>query len=216
MFKKVLIALVVLIAGFAGFVASRPSEFHLERSASMQAPADVAFAHVNDFRKWAAWSPWEKLDPAVKKTFAGPEQGIGASYAWTGNDKVGEGSMTISAAQPSEKITIKLEFLKPWKASNITTFTFKKAGEGTSVIWAMDGQNNFMAKAASVFMDMDQMIGNDFEKGLAALKVVVEADAKARAEEAKKAEEARKAEEAKKAADEKAAAEAAAAKPAKK
>jgi uncharacterized protein YndB with AHSA1/START domain len=186
MFTKILIGLVVLIGGFAAFVATRPSTFHVERSATIKAPAEVVFGQVADFHKWQDWSPWEKLDPAMKKTYSGAPSGNGANYAWAGNDKVGEGDMTITAAQPNEKISIRLEFAKPWKAVNTTNITFKPAGDGTLVNWAMDGENNFMGKAFGLFMDMDQMIGSDFEKGLASLGTVAEADAKKKAEEAAK------------------------------
>jgi uncharacterized protein YndB with AHSA1/START domain len=187
MFKKILFGLVVLVAGFAAFVATRPATFHIERTATVKAPADVVFAEVADFHKWPDWSPWDKLDPTMKKTFSGPPAGAGASYAWVGNDKVGEGNMSIVAAQPNDKITIRLEFVKPWKAVNTTLFTFKPSGDSTSVTWAMDGENDFMGKAFSVFMNMDQMVGGDFEKGLAALDTVAQAEAKRRAEEAAKA-----------------------------
>jgi hypothetical protein len=187
MFKKILIGLVVLIGGFAAFVATRPSTFHVDRSATVKATPEVVFGQVADFHKWQDWSPWEKLDPTMKKTYSGPASGNGAAYAWAGNDKVGEGDMTITAAQPNDKITIRLEFLKPWKAVNTATFTFKPAGDGTAVTWAMDGENNFMGKAFALFMNMDQMIGGDFEKGLAGLGTVSEAEAKKKAEEAAKA-----------------------------
>lgn len=187
MLKKILLVLIVILGGFAAFVATRPSSFHVERSATMKAPAAVAFERVDDFHQWAAWSPWDKLDPALKRTYSGPSAGVGAGYAWAGNDKVGEGAMTITAAQPGEKIVLKLEFLKPWKATNTTTFTFKGAGDSTTVTWAMAGESDFMGKAFSVFMDMDKMIGADFEKGLATLKTVAETEAARRAAEAQKA-----------------------------
>jgi uncharacterized protein YndB with AHSA1/START domain len=187
MFKKILIGLVVLVGGFAAFVATRPSTFHVERSATIKAPPEVLFGQVADFHKWQDWSPWEKLDPTMKKTYSGPSSGEGAAYAWVGNDKVGEGDMTITSAQPNEKISIRLEFLKPWKAVNTATFTFKPAGDITTVTWAMDGEHNYVGKAFALFMNMDQMIGGDFDKGLAGLAMVSEAEAKKKAEEAAKA-----------------------------
>jgi hypothetical protein len=187
MLGKILIGLLVLVGGFAAFVATRPAQFHIERTATIKAPPDVTFAQVDDFHRWQEWSPWEKLDPTMKKTFSGPASGTGAAYAWAGNDKVGEGNMTITSAQPNEKVTIRLEFVKPWKAVNNTVFTFKPAADGTSVTWGMDGENNFLGKAFAVFMNMDSMIGTDFEKGLAALNTVAEAEAKKKADETAKA-----------------------------
>ena len=135
--------------------------FHVERSLSMNAPPEAAFAQVNDFHAWHAWSPWEKMDPAMKRTFDGAPAGVGAKYAWVGNKDVGEGRMTIEESSPS-KIAIKLEFLKPFEATNTATFTFTKTPEGSKTTWAMDGNNNFFSKAMSLFMNMDKMIGPDF------------------------------------------------------
>ena len=185
MFKKVLIGLVVVIAAFLAFVATRPAEFRLERSTTVAAPADVVFASVNDLHKWGQWSPWEKKDPNMKKTFEGAAAGVGASYSWA-SDKVGEGKMTIAESQPGSRIGIKLEFIKPFAATNNIEFLFKPAAGGTQVTWAMSGNNNFMGKLFHVFMDMDKMVGPDFEQGLASLKTLSEADA-ARLAAAKKA-----------------------------
>jgi hypothetical protein len=203
MLKKILLGLAVVIVALAGFIATRPSTFSVQRSATMKASPDIAFALVNDFHQWDAWSPWEKLDPAMKKTHEGAA-GTGAKYSWSGNDDVGEGRMTIEESKPAELIRIKLEFLKPFESSSTTLFTFKPEGENVSVTWKMSGDNNFVGKAFSVFMDMDEMIGKDFEKGLASMKTLAEAEATKRAEEARKVAE-------EKAAAEKAAAEAAAA-----
>ena len=136
------------------------------------------FAQVNDFHKWAAWSPWEKIDPNMKKTYEGSPAGNGAVYSWAGNKDVGEGRMTITDSKPGELVRIKLEFMKPWAATNATDFTFTPQGNQTGVKWTMSGDKNFMAKAFTLFMDMDKMIGNDFEKGLAQMKSVSEAAAK--------------------------------------
>lgn len=185
MVKKILFGLVVVVGGFAIFVAMRPSHMHIERSITMKAPVESAYAQVADFHDWAAWSPWDKLDPAMTKTYSGPTSGEGAHYAWTGNKEVGEGEMTIKRATPDERIDIELIFKKPFAATNSTAFIFKRgAGDDTTVTWSMDGENNFMAKTAGVFMDMDKMVGDDFDKGLAALKTAAEADAKKRAEDA--------------------------------
>jgi hypothetical protein len=130
---------------------------------------------VNDFRKWDAWSPWAKLDPDCKYTYAGPSEGTGSIVTWSGNDEVGEGRMTILDSRPGELIKIKLEFIRPYEAEATTLITFKGEGDQTRVTWAMEGQNTFFCKALCLFMDMDKMVGDDFEKGLASLKSVVEA-----------------------------------------
>ena len=174
MLIKVLIVVAVVIVLFLIIVATRPSEFQITRTATMNAPPEAVFAQVNDFHKWSAWSPWEHKDPAMKRTFEGPSAGIGAVYRWAGNKEVGEGSMTITESRPSDLIRIRLEFLKPFAATNTTEFTFKPQGEQTVVTWSMAGRNNFVAKAVHLFMDMDKMVGSDFEKGLAAMKTVVE------------------------------------------
>jgi len=174
MARKILIIVAVLIVLLLLVIITRPSTFHIERSIAMAAPPENAFAQVNDFHAWPAWSPWEKLDPQMKKTFDGPSAGVGAKYAWTGNDQVGEGRMTIEKSDKPSTVGIRLEFLKPFAATNATTFTFAPTPQGSKVTWAMDGENSFMAKAASLFMDMDKLIGADFEKGLDAMKTAAE------------------------------------------
>jgi len=138
----------------------------------------TVFAQVNDFHKWDAWSPWAKLDPNMKQNYEGAPAGTGAMYSWTGNDQVGQGRMTITDSKPSELVKIKLEFIKPWTATNATDFMFTPQGNQTSVKWTMDGDNTFMGKAFGLFMNMDKMVGGDFEKGLAQMKAVAEAAAK--------------------------------------
>ena len=146
--------------------------------ALLLATAGVVFAEVNDLHKWADWSPWAKLDPTMKQTYEGAAAGTGAIYSWAGNKDVGEGRMTITESRSNELIRIKLEFLKPFAAVNITEFAFTPEGDQTAVSWTMTGTNNFMAKAFCMFMNMDKMVGGDFEKGLAQLKVAAEAGAK--------------------------------------
>jgi hypothetical protein len=182
MVRKILLGVAAVIVVLLVVVATRPGAFHIERSITTAAPPENAFAQVNDFHAWAAWSPWEKMDPEMKKTFDGASAGPGAIYAWTGNDKVGEGRMTIEKADKPSVISVKLEFLKPFSATNTATFTFAPVPEGTKVTWAMDGENNYIAKGASLVMDMDKMIGRDFERGLAALKIAAESAPKANAE----------------------------------
>ena len=184
MLRKILIGVAAAIVVLVIVVSTRPSTFHIERSTTMAAPPETAFAQVNDFHAWAAWSPWEKLDPQMKRTFEGPPAGIGSRYAWVGNREVGEGRMTIEKSDKPTQVSIKLEFLQPFAATNTATFSFAPAAGGTQVTWAMDGQNNFMAKAAHMVMDMDKMLGADFERGLAAMKTAAESAAKANTEAA--------------------------------
>ncbi len=180
MVKKILAAVAVLILGFVAFIATRPADFVVTRKATIAAPPEVIFPFVNDFHSWKQWSPWEGLDPKMVTTFDGPPAGKGAIYAWKGNDEVGEGRMTILESVPNDRVIIKLEFLKPFEATNTTTLDFV-AGPSTEVTWKMEGTNNFMSKAAGVFMNMDEMIGKDFDKGLAKLKALGEEEAKKRA-----------------------------------
>jgi Polyketide cyclase / dehydrase and lipid transport len=175
MLKKILVAIAVIVVVFVVVVAMQPSEFRIERSARIAAPAPAVFAQVNDFHNWEAWSPWAKLDPAAKATFEGPPAGKGAIFRWAGNQEVGEGSMMITESRPSDLIRIKLEFLEPFEATNTAEFTFKPEGNQTAVTWSMEGQNNFIAKAVCLFMNMDKMVGGQFEKGLASMKSVAEA-----------------------------------------
>jgi hypothetical protein len=183
MIKKILLGLVVALLALAGFIASRPSTFTVQRTATMKAAPEYVFPFVNSLYRWADWSPWNDLDPDMKRTYDGPVLGVGAVYAWSGNDKVGSGRMTLEESKPNEFIRIKLEFIKPFASTNTTTFTIKPVAEGASVTWAMEGHNDFMGKAASLFMDMDQMIGKDFEKGLGGLRQQAEAEAAEEAEE---------------------------------
>jgi Polyketide cyclase / dehydrase and lipid transport len=178
MLKKILLGivvmLVVLIAVCLVLVMMQPAHYQVERSATINAPAPAVFTLVNDFHKWDSWSPWAKLDPAMKTTYEGAAAGTGATYSWTGNSQVGEGKMTIIESRPSDLIKIKLEFIKPFAATNATDFTFTPSGNSTNVKWTMSGDNNFIGKAFSLFMNMDKMIGADFEKGLAQMKMVAE------------------------------------------
>lgn len=175
MLKWILIGIAAVVAVFAIVVALQPSDFRIERSAAMAAPAPAVFAQVNDFRNWRAWSPWEKLDPALKRSYDGPQAGAGATYAWQGNKDVGEGRMTIVDSRPGELVRIKLEFFKPFAATNTAQFSFKPSSDGsTAVTWSMSGQNNFLARAICVFVNMDRMVGGQFEQGLAQMKAIVE------------------------------------------
>jgi hypothetical protein len=174
MLKKILLSLAVIVILFVVIVALQPSEFRVARGTTICALPAVIFAEVNDFHKWEAWNPWGKIDPAMKQTYEGAPMGTGAIYAWAGNKEVGEGRMTITESRPNDLIRIKLEFFKPFAGNSIAEFTFKPEANQTAVTWSMAGENNFMAKAIHLFMNMDKMIGSQFEKGLADMKAVVE------------------------------------------
>lgn len=174
MLKWSLAAIAAVVVVFLIVVAMQPSDFKVERSATMRAPAPAAFAQVNDFQNWRAWSPWEKVDPALKRQYEGPKAGTGAIYAWQGNKDVGEGRMTITESRPGELVRIKLEFFKPFAATNSAQFSFKPAGDSTAVTWTMTGQNNFLSKAICMFVNMDTMVGGMFEQGLTQMKTAVE------------------------------------------
>jgi hypothetical protein len=172
-----LLAIVAAVLVFVAVVAMQPADFRITRSATIAAPPAVVFDQVNHLRKWEAWSPWAKLDPNVKNTFEGPPSGEGAKFHWSGNDDVGEGVMTVTESRAPEFLQLNLQFVRPFEDAATVQFDFKPAGEGTEVIWTMLGQNNFMAKAMCLFMDMDAMIGGDFERGLADMKKLAEAAA---------------------------------------
>jgi Polyketide cyclase / dehydrase and lipid transport len=174
MLKIVLITLVVILVVLAVIIALQPADFRVARSTAISAPPPAVFAQVNDFHKWEAWNPWGKIDPAMKQAYEGAPVGPGASYTWAGNNEVGEGRMTIIESRPSELIRIKLEFFKPFAATNTAEFTFKPEGNQTIATWSMFGDKNFMAKAVHLFMNMDKMIGGQFDTGLASMKSIVE------------------------------------------
>jgi hypothetical protein len=170
-----LVSLAVLFVLVVAIIASqRPSDFRLTRQATMAAPPGAAFELVNDFHHWDHWSPWAKLDPNMTVTHAGPPAGVGASYAWTGNGKVGQGRMEIKESRPTDLVRIDLQFLKPFKANNVAEFTFQPADGKTLVTWSMTGKMNLPMRMFGVLMNMDKAIGKDFEKGLAAMKAKVE------------------------------------------
>lgn len=166
-------ALVLLLA----VIAMQPADFSIQRSTTVAAPPETVFGLVNDFHQWDKWSPWAKLDPAMVTTFEGEALGAGAIYTWKGNSAVGEGKMTILESRSPELVGIQLEFIAPMKATNTAEFSFKPEGAGTAVTWSMAGRNNFMGKAFGFFVDMDAMLGADFEKGLAAMKAAAESAA---------------------------------------
>jgi len=187
--KKLLLGLAGLFALFVavvlGVAATRPATFRVERTETIAAPPSMVFAQLDDFHRWSAWSPWEKLDPQMKRTYSGAPHGKGAVYEWQGNKEVGRGRMTITETRDDALVQIRLEFLEPFPADNLTKFALGPVANGphgTEVRWSMEGPNSFMGKVISVFADMDQMIGADFDRGLAKLKSVSESAAPAPAQ----------------------------------
>lgn len=178
MLKTILLTLLGLVATGAVVVlilaARKPDTFQVTRSIAINAAPDRIYPLIADFRAWGAWSPWEKKDPAMKRSFGGPETGVGATYAWAGDKNVGEGSMRITEAQAPGKLGLKLDFLKPFEAHNDVVFALTPQSQGTNVTWIMTGPTPFIGKIMHVFMDMDRMVGGDFEAGLKAMKAAAE------------------------------------------
>lgn len=156
--------MIILIAA-----STKPNTVHYERSAVINAPADRILGHITDFRKWGGWSPWDKLEPDMKRTYSGAASGVGAQYKWEGGKKAGVGEMAIVDTTP-DSVKIDLHFIKPWEARCVTLFKVVPEGQGHRLTWTMDGPNSYMGKLFGMFTDMDKMIGKDFESGLAALK----------------------------------------------
>jgi carbon monoxide dehydrogenase subunit G len=174
MLKIIAIGLLVLIVALLGYAATKPDTFRVQRMTKVKAPAEKIFPFINDFRRWSAWSPYEKKDPAMKRTFSGAATGQGAVYAWEGDSNVGQGRMEIMTSSPPSKVAIKLDFFKPFEAHNMAEFTLEARGDSTDVTWAMHGPSPYMAKVMHVFFNMGKMVGKDFEAGLANLKNIAE------------------------------------------
>jgi uncharacterized protein YndB with AHSA1/START domain len=175
MFKKILLVVAGLLVALLIVIALQPSRFSITRTGTINAAPEMVFPYINNLQRWEAWSPWAKLDPAAKNTFEGPQEGTGAIFRWAGNEKVGEGVMTITESKPPELVRLRLEFIEPMPGVSTTEFTFAKVDAGTTVTWTMSGENDFLGKAFCLFMNMDKMVGKDFEQGLANLKKVAEA-----------------------------------------
>jgi uncharacterized protein YndB with AHSA1/START domain len=170
-----IVAILLLIVGVVlANAAAKPDTFRVERTASIKAPPEKIFPLINDFDNWGAWSPWEKKDPAMKRTRSGAASGKGSVYAWDGDKNVGKGRLEIAEASPPSKVTLKLDFEKPFAAHNIVNFTMEPQGDATTVTWAMHGPVPFLAKIVHVFLNIDRMVGQDFEAGLANLKALAE------------------------------------------
>jgi len=174
LFKSILLGLVAVFGVLLVVIAMQPSDFRVQRTISMSAPASAVFEQVNDFHQWEAWSPWAKMDPNAKNTFEGPTSGTGSIFRWDGNGDVGAGSMTILESEPSDRVRIKLDFIRPFEGTNDVNFTLKPEGDQTAVTWSMAGKNNFMTKAIGLVMDCEKLVGDQYDQGLANLKEIVE------------------------------------------
>jgi len=170
----VAIILVIAVVVVLILASTKPDSFRVQRSLPIKAPPETLFALINDFHRWGTWSPWETRDPAMKRSFSGPSSGTGAVYAWEGNRNVGSGRMEILESSAPSKIAIKLDFFKPFEGHNTAEFTMLPHGDATDVTWLMHGPLPFMGKIMHVFINMDRMIGKDFEIGLANLKRLTE------------------------------------------
>ena len=178
MLKKIVVGLIAIVTGFAMLVFLQPDEMQVTRSIAVAAPAPAVFDQVNTLRNWDGWSPWAKLDPNAKNSFEGPAAGVGAGFAWSGNDKVGEGRMKIVDSRPGERVHFSVDFMRPFEGKSASEFSFKPDGEKTNVTWVTRAHNNFFAKALCLIMNPEKMLGPDMEKGLAQLKTAAEATTK--------------------------------------
>lgn len=174
MIKIIGIIIIFAIAAILIFAAMQPNSFRVQRSVTIKAPAEKVFTLINDFHRWEAWSPWEKVDPAVKRVYSGAASGTGAAYAWEGNNEIGQGRMDIIESIPSSKVLVKIEFIKPFAATNTVEFNLAQNGENTTVTQAMYGPSPFISKLMSLFFSMEKMVGGKYEEGLAALKAIAE------------------------------------------
>src|ERR1700676_847685 len=172
--KIIGIVVVVLIAAVLGFAMTKPDSFSVQRTANIKEPPEKIFPLIIDLHSWGSWSPWEKLDPTMKRTYSGAQSGKGAVYEWEGNAKIGTGRMEIVDATPPSKVAIKLDFLKPIEGHNVAEFTLEPQGDSTNVTWIMRGPAPFISKVIQVFVSMDSMVGKDFDTGLANLKTIAE------------------------------------------
>ncbi len=174
MLKKIGLVVIVLIVAVLAYAATRPDALHVERSATIKAPPEKILPLIADFHHWTSWSPYEKVDPAMKKTYSGTASGKGAVYEWEGNSQVGQGRMEITDVSEPSRVDIKLDFIKPFEGHNVAVFALKPQGDTTTVTWSMDGKSPYVVKLMGVFVDMDHMIGKDFDAGLASLKGIAE------------------------------------------
>jgi len=175
MLKFTAIMLVVLLLALLIYASTKPDTFQVQRSIRIKAPPEKIFPFIDDLHAWLDWSPYEKKDPEMKRTFSGPDAGVRARYAWDGNKEIGAGSMEITESQPPSRVVMKLDFTRPFEAHNIVDFSLEPEGDAaTELTWAIHGPMPFLSKLMTVFFSMDKMIGKDFEVGLASLRTAVE------------------------------------------
>jgi uncharacterized protein YndB with AHSA1/START domain len=174
MLKTVALLVVVLLAVLLAYAATRPDSFVVRRTTSIKASPEKLFPLINDYHNWPAWSPYEKLDPNMRKTFSGAPNGKGAIYEWEGNSKAGKGHMEITDSVPASKVTMRLDFSKPLEGHNVAEFILSPNGDSTNVTWAMSGPSPYLVKVMSIFFNMDNIIGKEFETGLGNLKTIAE------------------------------------------
>jgi hypothetical protein len=179
MWKKLALGLGAIAGILFAVIAMQPSSFTIERKAAIEAPAAIVYGQIANLHAWSAWSPWARMDPQMKSRYEGPEAGVGAVSSWEG-PQAGQGRMTITAVTPDQEVDLRLEFMAPMQATNQVRFTLAPNGEATDVTWHMEGRNGFVGKAFALFMNMDDLVGGDFERGLAALKTLAEVDAQKR------------------------------------
>lgn len=174
MIKTAGIVLGVVVLAVLGYAATRPDMFAVERSITINARPEKIYPFIDDFHNWGVWSPFERMDPSMQRTLSGAAAGRGAVYAWQGSADAGAGRMEIVEAKPPRKIAIQLDFTKPFASHNTVDFTLERSGDTTNVTWAMHGTNSYVGKVVSLFMNMDHVVGGQFEMGLAALKTAAE------------------------------------------
>ncbi len=174
MFKKIFLVLILIVGAFMGYAAMQPSEYTVYREVTINASPEKIFPHLDNKQLMHAWNPWVKLDPKAKFSFSGPDSGIGAKTTWEGGDQLGNGSATVVESVPNTSVKTKLEYTKPFEMSQMAEFTLKPAGPQTIVRWSVAGNNTFIGRMLCVFMNMDKMVGDVFERGLSELKRIAE------------------------------------------
>ena len=174
MIKSIAIVLALLIATILIYAATKPDSFRLERSTHIKAPPEKIFVLIDDFKQWEAWSPWEKIDPALKRTYSGAASGVGAIYEWNGNKDIGQGRMEIIESTPPAMVSLKLDFVTPFEAHNFVEFSLSAEGDSTTVTQAMYGPSPYISKLMTIFFSMEKMVGDKYEEGLVNLKTLAE------------------------------------------
>ncbi len=174
MLKIFAAVVLLLVTGLLIYAATKPDAFRIERSTTIKAPPEKVFALINDFHQWEAWSPWEKIDPSIKRTYSGPRSGVGAVYEWAGNKDIGQGRMEIIESSALSKVSLKLDFVTPFEAHNFVDFTLSPQGDSTKLTQAMYGPSPYVSKLMTIFFSMEKMVGSKYEEGLADLKKLAE------------------------------------------